>query len=169
VNDDHQGLHWSTLNNGFTTGVWARSPSQADLVSALASGRAYTYHAGKWPNAQLDLLVGGTVPMGKVSVKRQPSRALTIFAAKLPKDSVVQLVSGPVDFVGHNPRTRVIGTVKASTFGRSGMASLRVDTTSSCFVRVQVRTGDDAIVGISNPIWLLRTRPTTGIPLARRA
>jgi hypothetical protein len=169
VNDDHQGLHWSTLNNGFTTGVWAGSPSQVDLVSALASGRAYTYHAGKWPNAQLDLSVGGTVPMGKVSVKSYKSRSLTIFATNLPKNSLVQVVRGPVDFAGNDPGTSVVATIKAATFAKSGLASLAVSTTTSCFVRVQVRTSAGAIVGISNPIWLLQTPPAAGIPPARLA
>jgi hypothetical protein len=169
VNDDHQGLHWSTLNNGFTTGVWAGSPSQVDLVSALASGRAYTYHAGKWPNAQLDLSVGGTVPMGKVSVKSYKSRSLTIFATNLPKNSLVQVVRGPVDFAGNDPGTSVVATIKAATFAKSGLASLAVSTTTSCFVRVQVRTSAGVIVGISNPIWLLQTPPAAGIPPARLA
>jgi hypothetical protein len=169
VNDDHQGLHWSSLGNGFTTGVWARSPSQADLVAALASGRAYTYHPGKWPNAQLDLSVGGTVPMGKVSVKSYNSRALNIFATNLPTNSLVQVVRGPVDFAGNDPGTAVIATIKAATFATSGLASLAVSTTSSCFVRVQVRTSAGVIVGTSNPIWLLRQPPATGIPAARLA
>jgi hypothetical protein len=169
VNDDHQGLHWSTLGNGFTTGVWATSPSQADLVSALASGRAYTYHPGKWPNAQLDLSVGGTVPMGKVSVKSFNSRALTIFATNLPKNSLVQVVRGPVDFTGNDPGTKVVATIKAATFAKSGLASLAVTTTTSCFVRVQVRTSAGVIVGTSNPIWLLRKPPAAGIPPARLA
>jgi hypothetical protein len=169
VNDDHAGLHWSTLSNGFTTGIWAKSPSQADLVSALASGRAYTHHAGKWPNAQLDLSVGGTVPMGKVSVKSVNSRPLSIFATNLPKNSLVQVVRGPVDFAGSDPGTKVVATIKAATFAKSGLASLAISTTSSCFVRVQVRPSAGVIVGISNPIWLLRKPPAAGIPPARLA
>ena len=44
VNDDHVGLHWNTLVNGFSTGIWAASMTQPALVAALASGRVFTYH-----------------------------------------------------------------------------------------------------------------------------
>jgi hypothetical protein len=169
VNDDHQGLHWATLSNGFATGIWATSPSQADLVSALAAGRAYTYHAGRWPNGQLDLAVHGDVPMGSVLVSSAIRRTLTIFAASLPPGSLVDVVRGPVDYTGNDPGTRVIATVEAATFGSAGKAAVRLSTATSCFVRVQVRTSKNVIVGISNPIWLLQTPPPGGVPVARLA
>lgn len=37
------------------------------------------------------------------------------------------------------------------------------------FVRTQVRDGFGAIVATSNPVWLLRRAPATGIPAARQA
>jgi hypothetical protein len=169
ANDDHSGLNWATLINGFATGIWAASPSQADLVSALSAGRAYTYHAGNWALGQLDLSIDGTVPMGKVSVSSATSRTLTIFTAKLPKKSVVDVVRGPVDFTGNDPGTSVIESIKAASFGTSGMASVPVNTASSCFVRTQVRTSTGVIVGISNPIWLMQAPPPAGIPPARLA
>jgi hypothetical protein len=169
ANDDHEGLHWSTLTNGFATGIWAASPSQADLVSALAAGRAYTYHAGKWANGQCDLLVDGTVPMGKVSVSSNTSRSLTIFAANLGKSAHVDVVQGPVDYTGNDPGTSVIASFKSSVFSTSGMTSLQLNTASSSFVRIQIRTASGAISGASNPIWLLQAPPPNGIPAARAA
>jgi hypothetical protein len=169
ANDDHSGLHWATLNNGFATGIWAASPKQSDLVAALASGRAYTYLVSKFANGQLDLLVDNTVPMGKVSVSSATSRTLAIFAANLGKTAHVDVVQGPVDYTGTDPGTSVIASIAASKFGGSGTVSLPVNTSSSSFVRVQVRTASGAISGASNPIWLLRSPPPSGIPAARVA
>lgn len=167
VNDDHGGMHWPTLTNGFATGIWATSPSQADLVAALASGRAYTYHAGKWPNGQLDLNVGSHIPMGKVGVSALTARSLNIFAANLPTNSVVDIVQGPVDFTGNDPGTAVINSIAAATFGTSATASMTINTTNPCFVRAQVRNSAGAIIGISNPIWTLKQPPPGGVPPAR--
>ena len=46
---------------------------------------------------------------------------------------------------------------------------MTVDTSSNCFVRVQIRSAGGAIVAFSNPIWLLRSTPPGGIPALRRA
>jgi hypothetical protein len=168
VNDDHGGLNWSTLTNGFATGFWATSPSQADLIAAMKAGRAYTYHAGKWPNGQLDLNVGGRIPMGKVGVNATlTSRSLTIFAANLPASSVVDIVQGPVDFTGTDPGTSVIKSFAASAFGSSATVGTTINTTNACFVRAQVRNSAGAIIGISNPVWVLKSQPPGGIPAAR--
>jgi hypothetical protein len=167
VADDHHGRGWATLNNGFATGVWAASTDQADLVSALAAGRAFTAHAERWPG-DLDLLVDGSVPMGAVSVSRKPSRSLAIWATDLPTGSAVQVVAGPVDYAGHvNPGTSVLRTLTPSSFS-GNVATIAVDTSRSRFYRVQVlldRTGQT--LGTSNPVWLLRVPPPGGIPPAR--
>lgn len=167
VNDDHSGLHWSSLTNGFATGIWATSPSQENLVAALAAGRAYSYHAGHWPNGQLDLLVGDQIPMGNVEQSSRTSRLLEIGAANLPSGSVVDVVQGPVDYTGNDPGTTVIDSIPAAKFGSSGMASLRIQTPNSSFVRTQVRNAAGAIIGISNPVWTLKAQPPAGIPASR--
>ena len=167
VNDDHSGMGWPALTNGFATGIWANSPSQADLVSALASGRAYTHHAGKWPNGQLDINVGNRIPMGKVGVSTLTSRSLTIFAANLPANSVVDIYQGPVDFTGNDPGTTLIKSIPQATFGPSATASMTINTTNPTFVRAQVRNSVGAIIGISNPIWTLKHAPPGGVPAAR--
>jgi hypothetical protein len=168
-NDDHSGMNWSTLNNGYSTGIWAASVAQADLVAALASGRAYTYHAGRFAGGQLDLLVDGKVAMGKVSVALLASRSLAVYAASLPKGSFVDVVRGPVDYAGNDPGTKVVASLPATSFAGSGVATLSVDTSTSCFVRVQVRSAAGNLVGASNPVWLLRAPPPNGIPAARLA
>jgi len=169
VNDDHQGLHWSTLGNGFSTGLWAASAAQSDVVAALSAGRAYTFHPGSWPGGQLDMLVDGSVPMGKVSVSSIGSRSLAVAAANLPTGSVVEIVSGAVDYTGSDPVTQTVATLPAATFGSTGIATVTVNTSASCFVRPQVRTTGGTIIGVGNPVWLLQAPPTKGIPGARLA
>lgn len=167
VNDDHAAKNWRTLSNGFATGIWAQSVAHSDLMTALASGRAYTGHAGKWPGGQLDMLVDDSVPMGQASVTSRTNRTLAVFTANLPSGSVVEIVRGPVDYTGNDPGTAVIATIAASAFGSDGRVSRSINTSSSCFVRAQVRNSTGAIVGVGNPVWLLRDTPPGGIPTRR--
>jgi hypothetical protein len=169
VNDDHSAKDWRALNNGFATGVWAQSVAHVDLMTALAAGRAYTSHAGKWAGGQLDMLVDDAVAMGQASVSSRTSRTLAVFAANLPAGSSVDLVRGPVDYTGEDPGTAVIATIAASTFGSDGTASRSVNTSTSCFVRAQVRNATGAIIGVGNPVWLLREPPPGGLPKRRAA
>jgi hypothetical protein len=167
VNDDHQGLQWPQLNNGFATAIWGASRAQADLITALAAGRAFTYHVGRWAGAQLDTLVDDTVSMGQVSVSSATSRQLDVFADDLPSGAVVEVVTGPVDYSSNDPGTTVLARLNAAGFTGSGVQSVAVDTSDSCFVRTQVRTSTGTIIGIGNPTWLLQAPPADGIPAPR--
>lgn len=169
VSDDHSGKAWQSLNNGHLTGIWAASSSLTDLTAALASGRAYVYHPGRTFGLQLDTLVDGTVPMGKASVSTKTSRTVAIQLAHLPAGCTVQLVRGPVDFTGQDPGTTVVNSWTSSSFpGGAGTVTASVNTSSSCFLRVQVlRNG--ALSASGNPTWLLRSAPPGGIPVARAA
>jgi hypothetical protein len=168
VNDDHGGQYWRGHNNGFFTGIWSQSRSDTGLADALRAGRAFTAHLGRYPGAELDMLVDGTVPMGAVSVSTKTSRKLTIYAANVPSGATVQLISGPVDYAGHvDPGTAVARSFAASAFTH-GMATVSVDTSTNRFYRVQVLGSTGQIVGTGNPVWLLRTPPPSGIPGPRR-
>ncbi len=167
VNDDHGGQHWPTLGNGFMTGIWADSVQQPDVVFALLAGRAYTYHAGKWPNAVLDMVADNSIPMGRVVVASKKSRTLTIQAGQLPANTSVDVVVGPVDYTGNDPGTRTAASIPAATFGASGLTSVTIDTDKSCFARVQVRNSGGYVIGVGNPIWFLTAPPPGGIPAAR--
>jgi hypothetical protein len=169
VNDDHEARDWRSLMNGFSTGIWADSAEHSSLMAALAAGRAYTHHAGRWPGGQLDLLVDGTVLMGQASVSSLTSRTLEVQATNLPAGSRVETVVGPVDHAGIDPGTAVLQAIPASSFGVSGLVSETLDTTHACFVRTQVRDSLGELIGASNPIWLLRAEPPGGIPAARLA
>jgi hypothetical protein len=167
TNDDHGGQHWATLKNGFFTGLWAASRSEADIMAGLAAGRAYAAHLGKWPGGETDLLVDGTVRMGGVAVSSKATRSLSIWAANLPTGSSVQLVAGPVDYAGaQDPGTSIVTTLATSAF-TGGVATLNVDTSTSRFYRVQVLAKDGSTIGCGNPVWLLRAAPPGGIPPAR--
>jgi hypothetical protein len=167
ANDDHAGVHWSTLSNGFSTGMWAPSVQQGDVVAALAAGRAYTFHCGKWAGGELDMLVDGTLPMGAVQVGGAASRNVQVYAGGLPSGSKVEVVTGVVDYAGNDPKTVVAATRTAAQIGASGLTSVSVDASSSVFVRAQVRSSAGAIIGIGNPVWLLREAPPGGIPTSR--
>lgn len=168
VTDDHGGRGWKSLNNGFFTGIWAGSRSDAALATALRGGRAYTAHLGRYPGGALDMLVDGTVPMGAVSVSTKTSRQLALYAANIPSGASVQLVSGPVDYAGKvDPGTSVVRSFTASAFV-NGVVTVPVGTSSNRFYRVQVRSSTGEIIGTGNPVWLLRQAPPSGIPGPRR-
>ncbi|MBO0885512.1 MAG: hypothetical protein J2P17_35300, partial [Mycobacterium sp.] len=167
VSDDHKGQAWANLRNGFATGVWADSTSQADMVTTLAAGRAFTAHVGRWPG-DLDLLVDDSVPMGAVSVSSKASRSLAIWATSLPEGSAVQVIAGPVDYAGSpDPGTWIAQTLTPSSFS-GNIAVIVLDTSTSQFFRAQVLDPTGQVIGVSNPVWLLRTTPPGDIPPQRR-
>ena len=174
VSDDHEGQRWDNLLNGFVTGVWAASRSDADLGAALGSGRAYFTHMGHWPGGAIDLRVDDTVAMGAAWVGGTTSsggpsatRKLTVLADAIPTGSVVQIVSGPVDASGSvDPGTQVVNTLSAADFA-GGSVDVPISAPTSCFYRVQVMSSGGTFIGSSNPIWLLDSEPADGVPAAR--
>ena len=168
VSDDHWGQHWPSIRNGFLTGLWAHSRAEKDLTGALAAGRAYLYHPGHTPGLHLDTLVDDAVPMGAVSVSDAGSRRVAIGVAALPADCTLELLTGPVDSTGVDPKTATVHSWPGSEVGTRGRGTVSVDvsTSSACFVRAQVRQAG-AIVASGNPTWLLRRPPADGIPPAR--
>ena len=168
ANDDHSGQGWNSLRNGFFTGIWAASRSDADLAAALRAGRAFTAQLKAYPRAEIDMLVDNTVPMGKVSVSTKTSRQLAIYAANLPAGATVQLIAGPVDYAGQtDPGTTVLQSLAPSAFV-NGMATVSVNTSTNRFYRIQVLSSTGEIIGIGNPVWLLRQAPPGGIPGPRQ-
>jgi hypothetical protein len=170
VNDDHIGEHWATLGNGWATGIWAAGTADSAVIPALRNGRAYTRHAGRWPNGQIDLRVDGTVLMGQASASSSNSRRLEVYASSLPSGSTVQLIRGPVGGTGSDPQTTALPSIQASAFaGSAHTVNRAIDTSSPCFVRAQVRNSAGVLIGTSNPVWLLRPGSGLSIPAGRRA
>jgi hypothetical protein len=169
VNDDHGGMNWPNLSNGFVTGIWATSAAQADLVIALAGGRVFAYHPQRWASGQLDTLLEDGTRMGQASLSTKLTRTLSIFAPGLPGTANVQVVVGPVDKGGNQPGSSVVKTLKGSQFTGAGVVQVPLSISGPCFVRVQAVLTNGQVAGISNPTWLFPKPPTVTIPPARRS
>jgi hypothetical protein len=167
VNDDHGGLNWRNLNDGFVTGIWAASPAQTDLVKALTGGRVFTYHPSRWVGGQFDTMLEDGTRMGQASLAHTLGRTLRIYAPGLPATANVQVVVGPVDKGGNNPGSHVVATLKGSQFTGSGVVSVPFTISGPCFVRVQAVLTNGLTAGIANPTWMFPSAPAVTIPQPR--
>jgi hypothetical protein len=169
VSDDHGGVNWAGIPNNWISWAWSTTDSEADLLGAMRSGRMWASSVNT--KADLDLLVDGVCPMGSVSVSKVSQRTLRVVASHLPTGGSVQVLRGEVDRAGQHdptPNTTTIATIPASDFG-TGSVTLPVDTTSPCFTRLSVKNSSGTVVAVSNPVWMLRRTPGSGIPAARLA
>ena len=165
-NDDHEGNPgtWATNQNRFLTCVWAASTAEADLVTALATGRAFVLDQSSFTGS-IDLQLDDGTPMGGYTARgTAPSRSLTIFASTMPDpSSYFEVVMGVVDRAGTanpTPGTSVVTTVPASAL-TSGSTTIVVPTTVDCFYRLNLvnptlPAGGERIA-FSNPIWIVNT------------
>jgi hypothetical protein len=167
TSDDHFGQNWivGQEGNNWITSAWAASTTQSDLVAALAAGRAWCGSLSGY-RGSLDLMVDTSCPMGSVSISSANTRQLVASASNIPNNGSVQVLQGEVDFAGTSGLTsnaEVIGNYHASSFS-GGSVSLPVNTSRASFVRTQVLDSSGNAVGLSNPVWLLRSQPPGGIP-----
>jgi len=49
-----------------------------------------------------------------------------------------------------------------------GSVTKKIDTSGDSFVRTQVLDSSGTLIGLSNPVWLLRKAPPGGIPAPPR-
>lgn len=169
VTDDHFCTGWTGVNNDWITSAWATSTSEPALLSALQAGRGWSTSLSRF-RGTLDLAADGGHPMGSVSVASSTRRTVTVMATDLPVGGNLEVIQGHVDYAGParpQPGNRTVAHYTPQEL-RRGSLSLPVDTNESSFVRTVVHDATDRIVGLSNPIWLLRDPPPTGIP-SRRA
>jgi hypothetical protein len=170
TNDDHWGKNWIGKPNNWFSSVWAPSTKEADLLAALVAGRAWCGSLSGYQGT-LDLMVDGTAPMGSASVSSVSSRKLAITATKVPAGGSLQVMQGDVDYAGKQglaANTNVIATYSAAQLA-GGQVTRSVDTSKDSFVRTQVFDSAGTLIGLSNPVWLLRHQPPGGIPVPRRA
>lgn len=168
TSDDHAATNWRGMANNWFTSAWAASTAEADLLAALGAGRAWCASLSGY-RGSMDLLVDGTCPMGSVSVSSVKSRKLAATATQIPAGGSLQVLRGTVDYAGTaapTPNAQVVATYSAAQLA-TGSVTLPIDTSSSRFVRTQVRDASGTIVGASNPVWLLRSAPPGGIPRRR--
>jgi hypothetical protein len=172
TNDDHMGQNWHGIENNWFTSAWATSTAQHDLLSALSAGRSWCASLSEY-RGSLDMMVDGTCPMGSVSVSGVTSRELVVAGTHIPRGGSIQVLQGAVDYAGGaDPRasSKVIGTYAATDFSKGGgSVTQSLDSRHSSFVRTQVVNRYGGIVGVSNPVWLLRHAPPGGIPAPRAA
>jgi len=169
TNDEHFGQNWLGPMNNWFSSVWARSAGIADLLAALAAGRAWCASLSRY-RGSLDLLVDGTVPMGSVSVSKVASRKLVATATAIPAQGTLQILQGTVDYAGAadlSANATVIGSFSASQL-TGGSVVQQVSNRKDSFVRTQVLDPAGTVVGLSNPVWLLRAAPPGGIPAPRQ-
>jgi hypothetical protein len=170
TSDDHSGQNWFGLLNNWITTAWAKSTSETDLLASLAAGRTWCGALSDYQGS-IDLLVDRSCPMGSVSVSAVSSRELVATATHIPRGGSLQVVQGTVDHAGTanlTPNTRVIASYGAGDAG-GGSVTTSVDTSQESFVRTQVLNRRGRVIALSNPVWLLRTKPRGGIPAARAA
>ncbi len=170
TSDDHFGQNWSGIHNNWVTSVWAASTAEAHLLAALAAGRAWCGSLSSY-RGSLDLLVDGSCPMGSVSVSRVKSRRLVAAATRVPAGGSLRVRQGVVDYAGTaspTANTRVIAVYPASRLA-GGSVIRHVDTSKDSFVRTEVLNSAGTTIGVSNPVWLLRSAPPGGIPVHRAA
>jgi hypothetical protein len=139
TNDDHFGKNWVAKSNNWFSSVWAPSTGIADLLAALAAGRAWCASLSGY-RGSLDLLVDGSVPMGSVSVSKVPSRRLMAKATALPAQGSLQILQGTVDHAGAadlSADTKVIGSYSAGQLS-GGSVVHQINTRKDSFVRTQV-------------------------------
>jgi hypothetical protein len=167
VNDDHGGMNWPNLSNGFVTGIWAASPTQADLVTALAGGRVFAHHPQRWSGAQLDTRLEDGTRMGQASLSTKLTHTLSVYASGVPSSAKVQVVVGPVDKGGNKPGSSVVSTLNGSQFTGTGVVQAPLSISGPCYVRVQVLLSNGQVAGISNPTWMFPKPPSVTVPQAR--
>jgi hypothetical protein len=160
------------MANRYYTGAWARTLEETALVGSLAAGSSYVGYLGGF-GGTIDMAMdspatGGIVPMGAVSISAETSRMLRIDVTALPTGGAVQVIRGNVDRAGAPDPTATsapVATLKGTDLARSNL--LAVDTSTECFVRLQILNGAGTVVGFGQPIWVLKSDPGT-VPLARR-
>jgi hypothetical protein len=170
TNDDHFGQNWSGITNNWATSTWAASTAEVDLLASLVAGRAWCGSLSSY-RGSLDLLVDGSCPMGSVSVSSVTSRHLVASATGIPAGGSLQVLQGAVDYAGTAglaANTQVIGAYTPADLA-GGSVTQPIDTSQGSFVRTQVLSASGAMIGLSNPVWLLQTAPPGGIPTPRAA
>lgn len=161
VSDDHSGKAWETRTARWVTSVWAGSLQQADLLSAVGSGRAWFWDLAGW-GGTLDLKVDGQPGMGGVLVTGQRRTSVQVQATDVPTGGSVDIVVGAVDNAGTADLRPSISVQTAAVGSRT------VDVAPGSYVRAVVRDRRGTVVGFSNPAWVLRTAPPGGVPVGRR-
>lgn len=167
ASDDHGGKNWLNQEEPWITYVWAESTEMDDLVEALRRGQAW-FTDPRFYRGAMDLAVYGRSAMGSVVCTRSPVVTVEITATDVPSDATLEVITGVVDRAGAadlTPATEVL-TVQPTVLA-DGPLRLAVQTGDGKYVRTQLRAADGTIIGVSNPVWLLKRDGWGDLPTAR--
>jgi hypothetical protein len=164
-------LGLSTINN-FVTWLWAEELSEAGLVRAMKSGRAFFGDPYRWQGT-LDLATADGFRMGQVILTDQAEHSLLVHATGAPPGSLVRLLQAemrddpPQEYLTPNwLRDEILG-------GPSGEGivadTVAIDTTVPSLVRIELRRADGSEQAFSNPIHFVRAVPGAGVAAERAA
>jgi hypothetical protein len=170
VSDDHGGVDWldPSAAQRWITGVWAQSRSSHDLCAAMRAGRAWFHDPLRW-SGELDLLVDGHVPMGGVLRTRHRRVPVRVTATRMPSGGSLDFVLGRCDRAGAGslqPANASLAVPARSVV--RGHWSTTVGRREGVYVRAMVRASTGAIVGFSNPVWILPERLIGEVPVPRQ-
>jgi hypothetical protein len=167
TSDDHNGRDWLGLQWRCVTGVWAPGTGLDPLQRALLAGRAWFGDLAAF-DGTINLLADGYVAMGEAALVDKERCTLDIEVTNLPPGWSAVLVVGEVDEAG--PATAdplVTRRTFAGTDFQGAVLSVKVNTPTSRFFRVELQDAQGSSRAFSNPLWLLRQPPASGIPRPR--
>ncbi|MBA3293831.1 MAG: hypothetical protein H0T40_08870 [Geodermatophilaceae bacterium] len=168
VKDAHHGTNWAMLNNDWTTlsvgpGVGRGQPPASTAVRTSVVRVPHPVPRSPRPSSRRKLPdgVGICISVGAAATYCDRHR----HSGRRQSANI----QGGVDYAGPSQPaalSSVISAYEASEL-TTGSVAVSVDTSNSSFVRTQVLDSTGAVVAPSNPVWLLREMPGSGIPAAR--
>jgi hypothetical protein len=155
VSDSHNvEAGWLHGPNNFITWVYARSPSQPDLMDGLKAGRAYFGDPTRF-DGRLDIETDAGARMGQVVVASRDGERVRYRAEGLREGQTLRVVRDGRPGPQWTPRDG----------GLEWSEEIRVEAPT--FVRIEVREGSQA-VALGNPLYLLPASSERRVPEARR-
>lgn len=167
VSDDHAGTDWLLRKKRWITSTWAASMEEVGLTYALGAGRAWFADPAVWRGA-MDISAQGRRAMGGVLISTDARVPLEVTATELPAESTLEIVIGEVDFAGPDRAKPAITTeaIPAAQV-QNGSVELDLEPGAGRYLRAAVRDSAGALIGFSNPTWVLPTLPPGGVPPQR--
>ena len=145
VSDSHDAaIGWSRGPNNFISWIYARSPSEEDLLEGLRAGRVYFGDPTQF-DGHLDIDIDGGGRMGETVALSPGLHRVTFRAEGLTPGQAIRLVRDG----------QVIKTHQAKTSSFSHPQT--IDVQGPGFVRFEILNGEER-VAVSNPLYFDLTR-----------